>query len=133
MRKILVRESIFKILFRYDFHDKTEFANQVEAFFGDEENLEITEEEKNAIEKSVNDCVAHMEEIDEVISSNSKGWTIERIGKAELAILRLAVYEIKLDATVDRALAINEAINLAKRYADEKSYSFVNGILTKVN
>lgn len=132
MKRTLVRENVFKILFRYDFHDQTEFENQVEAYFTDEENLLISELDKAEITSRVNDCVSHMADIDEKISGNCKGWTIERIGKAELAILRLAVYEIVYDEELDKAVAINEAVELSKKFCDEKSHSFVNGVLARI-
>ena len=67
-----------------------------------------------------------------MISEKCKGWTIERIGKAELSILRLAVYELLFDELIDKAVAINEAVELSKKFCDEKSHSFVNGVLARI-
>jgi N utilization substance protein B len=61
-----------------------------------------------------------------------EGWTLERVGKVELTILRLAVYEIKYDESVPDTVAINEAVELSKKYGQEDAGSFVNGILAKV-
>ncbi len=132
MKRTLVREHTFKILFRYDFHDKSEFDSQVEAYFGDEENLSIADLDKAEIVSRVNDCIEHISEIDALISEKCKGWTIERIGKAELSILRLAVYELLFDEMIDKAVAINEAVELSKKFCDEKSHSFVNGVLARI-
>ena len=59
------------------------------------------------------------------------GWNTERIGKVELTILRLALYEIMEDDNISSAIAINEAVELAKRYGQEKSPEFINGVLAK--
>ena len=66
------------------------------------------------------------------ITENITGWTIERIGKVELTILRLAVFEIKYDDEVPVSVAINEAVELAKKYGQNDSSSFVNGVLAKL-
>ena len=67
-----------------------------------------------------------------MISEGCTGWKLERIGKSELAIIRLATYEMHFDPSVDKAIAINEAVELAKKYGDDKAPSFVNGVLSKL-
>ncbi len=72
-------------------------------------------------------------EIDELISSNlKKGWTLSRISKASYAIMRLAIFEMKYMDDVPAKVAINEAVELAKRYGDESDPNFVNGLLASV-
>ena len=72
------------------------------------------------------------EEITQMISQNLKaGWTIDRISTVDLALLKLAIYEIKY-AKIPFKVAINEAVNLAKKYGEEQSASFINGVLAKV-
>ena len=78
------------------------------------------------------DVCEHLEEIDEMLTQQTTGWDIKRIGKVELAILRLAVYEIRFDETVPDAVAINEAVELAKKFGQDSSASFVNGVLAKL-
>ena len=85
---------------------------------------EITEKTENLIE--------HLDEIDEQISAHTNAWNLERLGKAELSILRLATYEILLDEQVPRKVAINEAVELAKKYCNEKAAPFINGVLSKI-
>ena len=68
-------------------------------------------------------------EIDAIISTHSKSWKLERIAKVDLAILRLALYEILFMADIPAKVTINEAVELAKKYSAEKSYQFVNGLL----
>ena len=74
----------------------------------------------------------NVDTIDEVISQNAVGWSIKRITKTALAILRLAIYEIKFCDDIPSAVSINEAVELAKKYGDDNSKSFVNGILASI-
>ena len=71
-------------------------------------------------------------EIDKIISELSQGWKLERIGRVERNILRLAIAEMKYDDDIPVSVAINEAVELAKAYGRDESYSFVNAILSKV-
>ncbi|MBI9109691.1 transcription antitermination factor NusB [Maridesulfovibrio ferrireducens] len=73
-----------------------------------------------------------LEELDEIISKYSKHWKIERIAKAELAILRLSVYELLYKADIPLKVGINEGIELAKKFGDDNSRNFINGILDAV-
>ena len=85
---------------------------------------EIREKIKAIIEK--------LDEIDAKISEYSESWKIERLGKVELSILRLAAYEIMFDDDIPANIAINEAVELAKKYGADESSGFVNAILGKV-
>ena len=76
--------------------------------------------------------LGHLSEIDKLLSEVTQGWKLQRIGRVELGILRLAVYEIKYDEHVPDKVAINEAVELAKRYGGDESPAFVNGVLAKV-
>ena len=73
-----------------------------------------------------------MEKIDEKISTVAKGWTLGRMGKVDLSLIRLAVYEMLYDEEVPVGVAINEAVELAKIFGQDGSSSFVNGLLAKV-
>lgn len=68
-------------------------------------------------------------EIDELISTHAVGWTLDRISRVDLSILRVAIFEMQHREDVPTGAAINEAVELAKRYGGEKSFAFVNGIL----
>lgn len=72
------------------------------------------------------------EEIDEIISNNLHNWKIDRISKVNLTILRLAAYELLYDDQVPKGVAINEALEITRKYSDEKSVSFINGVLDKI-
>ena len=142
MRRTALREHVFRILFRYDFFDKNGFEEQMALYFDEYPDLSDYPELKDApvisdldraeIISRVNDLTAHLEDIDNKISTHCEGWTIDRIAKAELTIIRLAIYEIFYDEAVDKAVAINEAVELAKKYASDKSPAFVHGVLSKI-
>lgn len=74
----------------------------------------------------------NVEEIDGVISENAVGWKIGRISKTALAILRLAIFEIKFMEDIPASVSINEAVELSKKYATSEDASFVNGILSTI-
>lgn len=74
----------------------------------------------------------NLEELDGIISGNSVGWSIRRISKTALAVLRLAIYEIKYMEDIPVSVTINEAVELCKKYATKEDASFVNGILASV-
>ena len=74
----------------------------------------------------------HHEDIDEMISSSLERWTIDRIGKTDLAILRTAAAEMMYIDSIPVGVSINEAVGLAKKYGDERSYAFINSVLSKI-
>ena len=104
--------------------------------FNNEETLAIYEENVAKVGKYAKALFegvdSKIEELDEVINTYSKGWKTNRLPKVNLAILRLAIYEIKYVDDVPSSVAINEAVELAKKYSGEGDYSFINGILGSV-
>ena len=129
MRRSEIREHVFKLLFRVEFHDAAELAEQDKLYF---EPLELTPEHRKLISGRTRLIEDKLPEIDKKIEELSVGWKKERIGKVELTILRLAIYEALYDDDVPAGVAINEAIELAKKYGGDDSPSFVNGILGKL-
>ena len=125
-----LREQIFKLIFRAEFYDKEELPEQEKLFFEDYEQNMKPEDETYISEKS-NKILEKLDEIDGMINQEAKGWTTERMGKIELTILRLAIYEIKFDEDVPAGVAINEAVEIAKKFGQEESAGFVNGVLAK--
>ena len=113
-----------------EFCEKEEFEDQVELYFHGHEN--INEKTQKEITEKTENLIEHLDEIDEQISAHTNAWNLERLGKAELSILRLATYEILLDEQVPRKVAINEAVELAKKYCNEKAAPFINGVLSKI-
>ena len=126
-----LREQIFKFIFRVEFNDIEEMAEQEKFFFEDYE-LEIKEEDAAYISEKSNKILQKLEEIDGLINQYAKGWTTERMSKVDLTIIRLAVYEIKFDEDVPAGVAINEAVEIAKKFGQEESSGFVNGVLAKL-
>lgn len=131
MSRSKLREKVFKLVFRVAFNNQEELGQQAEYFFEDEEQEGMTEKEQQQIQEKFELVVAKLEEIDAQINQKSTGWNVSRLGKVELAILRLAVYEIMYDEAVPGSVAINEAVELAKKYAAEESPAFINGVLAK--
>lgn len=125
-----LREQIFKFIFRVEFHDIEEMEEQEKLFFEDDE-LVIKEEDAAYISTKSNKIIEKLGEIDELINQYAKGWTTERMSKVDLTIIRLAVYEIKFDEDVPAGVAINEAVEIAKKFGQEESSGFVNGVLAK--
>ena len=125
-----LREQIFKLIFRAEFYDKEELPEQEKLFFEDYE-LNMKPEDGTYISEKSNKILEKLDEIDGMINQEAKGWTTERMGKIELTILRLAIYEIKFDEDVPAGVAINEAVEIAKKFGQEESAGFVNGVLAK--
>ena len=125
-----LREQIFKLLFRIEFNAKEEMQEQVGLFFEEEENQAdvadtayITEKFEKVYDK--------LEEIDTALNEKVEGWNTGRMGKVDLTVLRLDVYEIMFYEEIPTGVAINEAVELAKKFGQDTSPSFVNGVLAK--
>lgn len=125
-----IREQIFKLLFRIEFNPKEEMAEQEAFFFEDEENTAAPEDSVQ-ISGKFNRIVEKLDEIDQNLNDKVQGWDTHRMGKVDLTILRLAVYEILYDQEIPTGVAINEAVELAKKFGQDSSPSFVNGVLAK--
>ena len=124
-----LREIVFKMLFRVEFHEEGEMSGQLEML--DDEFENIKEADVAYINSKCNDIIAKIPELDEVINASTTGWKTTRMGKVDLSIIRLAVYEIKFEEDIPAKVAINEAVELAKLYGTDNSASFVNGVLAK--
>lgn len=125
-----IREQIFKLLFRVEFNQKEEIAEQEAFFFEDEENAMAAKDSAQISEK-FNKIMEKLEQIDQDLNDRVQGWNTDRMGKVDLTILRLAVYEIAYDQEIPTGVAINEAVELAKKFGQDSSPSFVNGVLAK--
>ena len=125
-----LREQIFKLLFRVEFHEKEDMPEQLVLFLEEAEE-EMTEQEERYIAGKYEKIKEKLSELDDLLNSRTEKWTTDRIGKAELTILRLAVYEILFDEEVPVGVAINEAVELAKKVGQDSAKAFVNGVLAK--
>ena len=121
------RRNAFYLLFQMDFSEAEEFEQVKELFFAEKEEP-VEEEDKEFILSEVEGVHAHMAEIDEMITASANGWDPARMNKVDLAILRLAVYEMKYGET-PIGVAINEAVELAKRFSSDEAPAFINGVL----
>ena len=131
MTRSEMREHVFKLIFRVPFHDKNELREQIDYYFDD--LTDVNEKDYEYIKNEALLVCELSDELDEKINSVSDGWPVDRIGKAELAIMRLAVYEMLYDDDIPVNVAINEAVELAKSYgSDDNAASFVNGVLAKL-
>ncbi len=125
-----LREHIFKLLFMSDFNESSEMTEQLQMYF--EGLKELDEKDQKYMQEKYDHVKEHIEEIDQVLNDNSKGWKTSRMSKVDLNILRLAVYEMNFDEDVPVKVAINEAVEIAKSFGGDTSASFINGILGKI-
>ncbi|MBE5888085.1 MAG: transcription antitermination factor NusB [Lachnospiraceae bacterium] len=124
-----LRENVFMMLFRVEFHNEDEMPEQLVLF---EEELENLNEKDSAyINHKCNEIFAKLPELDAAINETATGWKTTRMAKVDLSIIRLAVYEMKYEEDIDAKVSINEAVELAKKYGADESASFVNGVLAK--
>lgn len=130
MTRRVLREHIAQMLFGVEFHEKDDIEEQAQGYI---EGLEeCTDKDAEYMLTKLKKIVDVIDDIDKVIEETSVGWQLNRMNKLDLTVLRLAVYEIQYDEDIPNKVAINEAIELAKKFGGESSPSFVNGILAKI-
>ena len=124
----LAREMAVEFLFQIEFQREA-FKEQVEDFLDSlgEENFD-----KDYFFEIVNGVMNCLQEINETIETKAKGWTLDRIAKIDLAILRVAIYEMRHRDDIPIGVSINEAVELAKKYGTDDSSRFINGLLGQV-
>jgi len=146
MTRRALREHCFKMLFCTDFYPVDEADEQILRYFEqveedetDEEGntevvhlVQLREKEEAELKERVDAVIAKIPEIDPEIAEATEGWTIKRIGRVELTILRLALFEMKYDDNIPEKVAINEAVELAKKFGGDESPAFINGVLAKL-
>lgn len=129
MNRSQIRELAFKLLYQIEIQKEVN-EDDIELFF--ENNQVNSEEAKDYIKDAINGVAKEALEIKEDISKNLKqDWEIDRISKINLALLKLAIYEIKYKK-LPYKVVINEVVELAKKYGEETSHSFINGILASI-
>ena len=134
MKRSELREHIFRMIFGYEFNSDAEMPEQMQLYFEqlDEEDGVPTEADVTYIRDKALNVILKTEEIDELLNTNTKGWKTSRMNKVDLSILRLAVYEMKWDDEVPTGVAIDQAVELAKKYSGDEGPSFINGVLAKL-
>lgn len=125
-----IREQVFKMLFRVEFYNQEEMSEQIALC--EDDACSWKEKDKTYIFEKVEKISEKLEEIDAKINEVSEGWKTGRMGKVDLTLIRLAVYEMLHEEDVPAKVAINEAVELAKQYGTDNSPSFVNGVLAKL-
>ena len=131
------REQIFKLLFRVEFNELEEMPQQRDLFLDEiklpveEDGLAAREKDLSYIAEKYGRIQEKLSEIDRLINEKTEGWSRGHMGKVEVTLLRLGAYEILFDQDVPDSVAINEAVELAKRYGQDNSGSFVNAVLAK--
>lgn len=125
-----LREHIFKMLFRVEFYEEEGLKEQLTTYLDEQEPMKEADEEY--IRNKYLAIKDKIPQIDAQVNENSKGWKTHRMGKVDLAVIRLGAYEILYDEDVPVSVAINEAVELAKKYGSDESPAFVNGVLAKI-
>lgn len=125
-----IREHLFRMLFRKDFHEEMELNEQIDLYFDSLE--EPKEEDLRYLKERFQKIIEKISDIDVLLAEASSGWRLNRMGKVDLTIMRLAIYEIKYDNDIPTKVAINEAVEIAKIFGGDSSGSFVNGVLAKL-
>lgn len=129
MNRSAKRELVFKLV--YSMEIQKSFDNETIETFLEDKNI-TNPENKKYIYEIVNGIIENKEEIKEKISNNlKKDWTIDRISKIELTLLEISIFEI-LYYKIPFKVSINEAVELAKKYAESQSPSFINGVLANI-
>lgn len=125
-----IRQHIFLMLFRIEFNRPEEMPEQVQLYF---EGLDsLREKDQEYIQQKYEAVAARKEEIDRLLDEHTTGWKTSRMNKVDLTILRLAVYEMKWDDEIPVKVAINEAVELGKKFSGDEGPSFINGVLGKL-
>lgn len=146
MTRSQLREHCFKMLFCADFYPAEEKEEQLERYFeepiedvltpeGVEEivhNVSMSEKHEAFLKSKTEEIMLKVPELDAKINEVAQGWKTKRMGKVDLTILRLALFEMLYDDEVPEKVAINEAVELAKKFGGNDSPAFINGVLAKL-
>ncbi|MEE1085998.1 MAG: transcription antitermination factor NusB [Schaedlerella sp.] len=125
-----LREHIFKMVFQLEFNVPDDMQEHLDLYL--EELESAAEKDIEYIQNKYKAIAEKVEEIDAILNETSSGWKTNRMNRVDLAILRLAVYELKWDEDIPNGVAINEAVELAKKFSGESAPAFVNGVLAKI-
>ena len=124
------REQLFRLLFRIEFNSPEDMPEQLQLFFQDDE-INFSQKVRDAIQDRYELVLEKLPEIDKMLDEKAEGWDTKRMGKVELTVLRLGVFEMLFDDDIPVNVAINEAVEIAKQYGQETSGGFVNAVLAK--
>ncbi|HZK33846.1 MAG TPA: transcription antitermination factor NusB [Bacillota bacterium] len=125
MARKSAREAAMKMLYQFDLLGE----NNQHALKDMTNELSLDKNDLFYIKEILDGCLLHQDELDKIIADRTRGWSLDRISKIDMSILRLALYEIIHRDDIPNSVSINEAVELAKIYGNEKAGSFINGIL----
>lgn len=125
-----LREQVFLLLFRVEFNELSDMPEQMRMFLEDDE-VKRSDEDAAHITGKYDRIMEKLSDIDRQLNEKAENWNVERMGKVELTVLRLALFEMQHDEEVPVSVAINEAVELAKKFGQENSGAFVNAVLAK--
>ena len=131
MKQRAFKEQVFKLLFRAEFYNentKEELLEQLPFYF-ESGDLTVSEEDRAKIQERLVGILDHLPEIDAQIASKLQNWAPERIGKVELAVIRMTAYELQNDTETPVGVIINDAVEIAKKFGQDGAGKFVNGVL----
>ncbi len=127
-----IREHIFKLLFLMEFYEGNELSEQAEFYMDEVEEAAPSGRDAEYILEKYKKIREQLPQLDEKLAKAATGWKLNRMNKVDLSILRLAAYEALEDDDIPVGVAINEAVELAKKFGGDDSPAFVNGVLAKV-
>lgn len=127
MDRRIIRENIMQLVFQMENSGNFNFEDHA---IIEESTKALKQKQAHEILKAMRE---HIYDIDELIAQNIDKWDINRLPKTDLAILRTAITEICYIDSIPANVSINEAVELAKKYGDERSYAFINSVLGKIN
>lgn len=130
MSRRVAREELFKLIFEIESNNTDEMKKIVDDYF-QRESTELQKDEREFIERYANGIINNIEKIDKTLMENMTGWSLNRIGVVERVLLKIATYEVLFENTASE-IVVNEVVELAKKYGDEKSHEFINGVLANV-
>ncbi|MDR2635167.1 MAG: transcription antitermination factor NusB [Clostridiales bacterium] len=129
MSRRSAREAVYKLIFEYTFY-KVKNTVTLEMLKSD---ADLSDDDKEYIDKTYAGVVANFNELTALVGKYAEGYAVERIFRPDLCALLLSSYELKYMPDVPSSVSISEAVEIVRRYSEEKSRSFVNGVLASVN
>ena len=124
-----IRKIVFGLIFGYNFNKETDAVQYYNDAY---DNLCCEDDEEESVKNTFLGVCENIDTIDSIIAQNLQGWALSRLSKVTLSILRLSVYEMKYKE-LPPAISINEAVELAKQYAEDGASSYINGVLNNIS
>ena len=123
------RKHTFALVFQLGFYTEIDVEETINKYLEQMEVEKVSEEDRDFIYAEFSGTHQNLDKIDALISENLKGWTLDRLNKVDMAILRLAVYEMLFAEDIPKSVSVNEAIEICKIYSSDDTPGFINGVL----